>query len=94
MDRPPLKIYIAKIASKTYLSCLINLRASGNLTLAIARPGLNITQRALNMVDKHLKLVERNGCIFFYGVKPRTWLYHVNCHPTKGWPHMKLTPIV
>jgi len=69
-------------------------KARGNLTLAIARPGLNITRRALNMVDKHLKLVERNGSIFFYGVKPRTWLYHVNCHPTRGWPHMKLTPIV
>ena len=69
-------------------------KARGNLTLAIARPGLNITQRALNMVDKHLKLLERNGSIFFYGVKPRTWLYHVNCHPTRGWPHMKLTPIV
>jgi len=69
-------------------------KAHGNLTLAIARPGLSITRRALNMVDRHLKLIERNGSIFFYGVKPRTWLYHVNCHPTKGWPHMKLTPIV
>ena len=69
-------------------------KAHGNLTLAIARPGLRITKRALNMVDWHLRLIERNGCIFFYGVKPRTWLYHVNCHPTKGWPHMKLTPIV
>ena len=69
-------------------------KAHGNLTLAVARPGLNITQRVLNMVDRHLRLIERNGSIFFYGVKPRTWLYHVSCHPTKGWPHMKLTPIV
>jgi hypothetical protein len=69
-------------------------RAQGNLTVAVARPGLHITQRALNMVDRHLKLIERNGFIFFYGVKPRTGLYHVSCHPTKGWPHLKLTLIV
>jgi hypothetical protein len=69
-------------------------KAQGNLTLAIAKPGLRITQRVLNMVDKHLRLIEKNGYIFFYGVKPRTGLYHVNCHPVKGWPCLKLTPIV
>ena len=69
-------------------------KAQGNLTLAIARPGLRITQRALNMVERHLRLIERDGCVFFYGIKPRTGLHHVSCSPTKGWPHMKLTPIV
>jgi hypothetical protein len=58
-------------------------KARGNLTLAIARPGLRITKRALNMVDRHLKLIERNGCIFFYGVKPRTCLHHVTATPPK-----------
>ncbi len=66
-------------------------RAQGNLTLAIARPGLRITKRALNMVDIHLRLIERNGRIFLYGVKPRTRLYHVDCHPEIGWPYMRLT---
>jgi KaiC/GvpD/RAD55 family RecA-like ATPase len=69
-------------------------KAQESLALAVARPGLRITQRALNMVDTHLRLIERYGCILFYGVKPRTGVYAVECDVSKGYPMLKLTPMV
>lgn len=69
-------------------------KAQGNLTLAVARPGLRITQRALNMVDWHLRLMERYGCILFYGVKPRTGIYAIDCDVSSGYPTLRLVPMV
>ncbi len=69
-------------------------KAQENLVLAVARPGLRITQRILNMVDFHLRLIERHGCILFYGVKPRTGIYAVECDISKGYSMLKLTAMV
>ena len=45
-------------------------RLMGNLTLAIARSDLKITPLVLDIVDWHLKLIERNGYSFMRVVKP------------------------
>ena len=43
--------------------------------LAIARSNLVVTHRVANMAEMHLKIVERNGSVILYGVKPRTSPY-------------------
>jgi len=69
---------------------ILECKAQGNLTLAVARPRLTITRRALNMVDNYIRLAERNGCIFLYGVKPRTPLYAVSDDLSEGYPVLSL----
>lgn len=67
----------------------------GNLTLAIARPGLRITPMALNIVDCHMQLIERNGCYFFRSVKPvPSGYYAVSREITENCPTLKLTPMM
>ena len=67
----------------------------GNLTLAVARPGLRITPMALNIVDCHMQLIERNGCYFFRSVKPiPTGYFAVGREIINGCPTLKLTPMM
>ena len=69
-------------------------KLQGDLTLALTRPGLEITQRTVYLTDQHVRLIERNGCIFLYGVKPRTPLYALGCDISKGFPRASLKPVV
>ncbi len=70
-------------------------RSLGNLTLAIARPGLQITPRVLNIVDWHIRLIERNGCIFCNVVKPKPVPYAaVQSTTNEGCQTLKLIPMV
>jgi KaiC/GvpD/RAD55 family RecA-like ATPase len=69
-------------------------RTFGNLTIATARPGLNITPRALNLVDWHLRLIERDGAVLFQGIKPRIGLHAVDADNTSEQMSMRLTPMV
>jgi KaiC/GvpD/RAD55 family RecA-like ATPase len=70
-------------------------RSLGNLTLAVARPGLQITPRVLNIVDWHMQLIERKGCIFMRLVKPTPGRYFAveeeNVEACRG---PKLTPMM
>ncbi|HKM50342.1 MAG TPA: hypothetical protein VJZ75_04105, partial [Candidatus Bathyarchaeia archaeon] len=69
-------------------------RTFGNLTIATARPGLNITPNALNLVDLHLRLIERDGAVLFHGIKPRIGLHAVDVDNTSEQMSMRLTPMV
>ena len=73
---------------------VLECRAQGNLSLAVARSGLRITQRMLNMVDIHLRLIERHGCILLLGVKPRVGIYAIDCDVSNGYPTLMLIPMV
>jgi len=70
-------------------------RSLGNLTLAVARPGLQITPRVMNIVDWHIRLIERNGCIFCHVVKPKPTPYAaVERAMSKGYQTLRLIPMV
>jgi KaiC/GvpD/RAD55 family RecA-like ATPase len=70
-------------------------RSLGNLTLAVARPGLQITPRVLNIVDWHIRLIERNGCIFCHVVKPKPTPYAaVERAMSGGYQTLRLIPMV
>jgi hypothetical protein len=62
---------------------------------------VSITQRVGSLTEDmsyaaetHLKIIERDGAIFIYGIKPRTGLYYLKNVYTKGYPQIKLIPIV
>jgi len=70
-------------------------RSLGNLTLAIARPGLQITPRVLNIVDWHIRLIERNGCVFCHVVKPKPTPHAaVERAIYNGYQTLRLIPMV
>jgi len=69
-------------------------RSLGNLTFAIARPGLQITPRVLNIIDWHIRLIERNGCIFCNVVKPKPTPYAAVQRTTEECETLKLIPMV
>ena len=68
--------------------------SSGNVTLAIARPGLAITEKVLNITRWHLKLIERDGAVLFYGVRPRISLHAVDIDESGDQVKMRLTPML
>jgi hypothetical protein len=68
-------------------------KASGYLTVGIARPTLPILPRILDMVDWHLRLTKRRKVLMFQSLKPETPLYVVSCDASKGYPRATLRAI-
>lgn len=71
----------------------LNLR-QGNLTLAIARPNPAVT-RVLEMVDWHIKMIERDDHVLLRLVKPTpTPYYAVDPEVSEGNRRLRLTPML
>lgn len=56
--------------------------------------GKDLTTDMSYAADTHLKIIERNGAIFIYGIKPRTYLYYLRTNYHNGYPQIELIPIV
>ena len=70
-------------------------RSLGNLTLAITRSGQEITSKILDIVDWHIRLIERNGQIFMREVKPKPTPYvALETEIYNGNPKLKLISLV
>jgi len=69
-------------------------RVSGDLRINIVRPAMKITPHARYISDIHLKLVEVDGSLCLYGLKPRTGIYNIEVDVKEGYPKTKLTPII
>ncbi len=69
-------------------------KGHGDLGIAVTKPGLTSTQELANMATMHIKIIEIDGSIAFYGVQPRTRIYNIHIDVSKGFPKLKLTPIV
>jgi len=70
-------------------------KLEGNFSLAVSRSDVELTQRVLNIVDWHLRLIERNGYEFLRVVKPiPTEFFAVDTDVADGTPKLKLTPMV
>ncbi|MFQ6051428.1 MAG: ATPase domain-containing protein [Candidatus Hydrothermarchaeota archaeon] len=69
-------------------------KGHGDLGIAVTKPGLASTQELANMATMHIKIIEIDGSIAFYGIQPRTGVYHINIDVSRGFPKLKLTPIV
>jgi KaiC/GvpD/RAD55 family RecA-like ATPase len=82
------------IAIKDLLNAVAKTKISQDLGLGIIKPGLKLTQEIMNMADTYLKIVDINKCPCIYGIKPKTMIYAIVTHEEKGYPHVKLCPIV
>lgn len=72
----------------------IGCKAFKALGFGIARSNLGLTSRVINIADIHLKMVERNGSVILYGLKPRTPLYVLERDVSMGYPVAKLAEVV
>ena len=69
-------------------------RKLGSLTIWLSK-GIypELLKRLIPLASIHLKLIERNGCLILYGLKPRTDFYFVELDESKGYPIPRLIPI-
>jgi len=71
------------------------MRESGSVEIRISKPGMeNLTQRASNVSNIHLKLVSLYGTVLFYAKKPWTGLYALQPVIEGGFSKLLLAPIV
>jgi hypothetical protein len=82
------------IAIKDLLNAVAKTKISQDLGLGIIKPGLKLTQEIMNMADIYLKIVDINKCPCVYGIKPKTIIYAIVTDEDKGYPHIRLVPIV
>ncbi|UCE37066.1 MAG: hypothetical protein JSW00_16490 [Thermoplasmata archaeon] len=82
------------IAIKDLLNAVAKTKISQDLGLGIIKPGLKLTQEIMNMADTYLKIVDINKSPCIYGVKPKTMIYAIVTDEKKGYPHVRLVPIV
>ncbi|MFQ5710421.1 MAG: ATPase domain-containing protein [Candidatus Geothermarchaeales archaeon] len=87
-------VYGAKDGMKALTKITIETKRQRGFNLIMAFPGLGLTEEAASTADVHLKIVEIDGSIFLYGVKPWTGLYNLDRDVSRGFPRAKLTPIV
>ncbi len=82
------------IAIKDLLNAVAKTKISQDLGLGIIKPGLKLTQEIMNMADIYLKIVDINKCPCVYGIKPKTMIYAIVTDEKRGFPHVRLVPIV
>ncbi|RJS84836.1 hypothetical protein CW706_02945 [Candidatus Bathyarchaeota archaeon] len=70
------------------------IRVSGDLRINIVRPAMKITPHARYISDMYFKLVEVDGSLCLYGLKPRTGIYNIEVDVKEEYPKTRLTPII
>ena len=66
-------------------------RKLGSLTIWLSKGVYpELLKRLIPLASVHLKLIERNGCLILYGLKPRTDFYFVE---SKDYPNPEIIPI-
>ncbi len=70
------------------------IRASKNLAFILIRPGVSVIPQIRSISDVYLKLVDVEGVVMLYAVKPRTELYELEGDSDLGYPSYKLTPVL
>ncbi|KYH40990.1 MAG: hypothetical protein AYL32_008080 [Candidatus Bathyarchaeota archaeon B26-2] len=84
-------------ALRTLLSVIEGVRQKGGLILLGTLDGEPQPKhvRALSTIANiHLKVAEMDGVALIYGVKPKTGYYVMEVEPSKGFPELRLTPIL
>lgn len=70
------------------------LKESGDLQIALARPGLEGTKQVINLAETYFRFLSVFGTCITYGIHPETGLYVVEVDGSRGYPQVKLIPIV
>ncbi|MBU7018050.1 MAG: hypothetical protein HXS44_11125 [Theionarchaea archaeon] len=70
------------------------LKNSGDLQIALTKPGLEVTRQVINLAESYFKLQSIFGTAVMYGVHPETGFYVIEVDGEKGYPQVKLVPVV
>jgi hypothetical protein len=54
----------------------------------------SLTEDMSYAADSHVKIIEKDGAILIYGIKPRTGLYYLKNVYNRGYPQIELLPMV
>jgi len=88
-------IFGLEYADKVLSELSTNVIRQGELAVVLAKPGLErIVGTVSNVAATHLRILDRDGSVLMYGVKPRTSLYAVTVDPERGLSSTTFTPIV
>lgn len=83
-----------RAAAGLALDMLAKVRATGDVAIALVKPSTTITQNVSDVCDQHLRLDEVNGCMLLHAKRPPTVLHAVTYDFSKGYPQVRLTPMV
>jgi KaiC/GvpD/RAD55 family RecA-like ATPase len=70
------------------------LKNSGDLQIALAKPGLEVSEQIINLSETYFKFLSVFGTAVMYGVHPETGFYVVEADGKEGFPRVRLVPIV
>lgn len=70
------------------------IKSSNDVGISMVRTGQILTDEIINISDYYIRLTSINNVPFIYGIKPRTIYYAVEVDQEKGFPNVKLSPMV
>ncbi|KYK38045.1 MAG: hypothetical protein HXS46_12615 [Theionarchaea archaeon] len=70
------------------------LKNSGDLQIALIKPGLEVSRQIINLSETYFKFQSIFGTAVMYGITPETGFYVIEVDGSKGYPRVKLIPIV
>ncbi len=70
------------------------LKTSGDLQIALIKPGLKVSKQIINLAETYFKFQSIFGTAVMYGVNPETGFYVIEVDGSEGYPRVKLIPIV
>jgi len=70
------------------------IKSSNDIGISAVRTGQILKDEIINISDYYVKLVSINNVPFIYGIKPRTIYYALEVDKEKGFPNVKLSPMV
>ena len=72
-----------------------HVKHSGGLIVLITKPvELGLIEKLAPIVDIHLKITRKYGCVILHGIKPGTPLYAIQTDPESEAPLPEIIPIV
>jgi KaiC/GvpD/RAD55 family RecA-like ATPase len=87
-------IYGPDLALKNIFENLSNLKSSEKITVSLTKPGQKIKEEITNISDYQFKIVLVENMMYIYGIKPKTIYHVITVDPQKGFPNIRLVPIV
>jgi len=88
-------IFGPEYADKVLSELSMNVIRHRELAVVLAKPGLQrIAETVSNIAATHLRILDKDGSVLMYGVKPRTSLYAVTVDVEKGFGSTSFNPIV
>ncbi|MBU7042602.1 MAG: hypothetical protein HXS47_03340 [Theionarchaea archaeon] len=70
------------------------LKDSGDLQIALAKPGLEVSRQIINLAETYIRFQSFFGTAVLYGVHPETGFYVIEVDTSQGYPQVTLYPIV